>query len=229
MLRVLITILASIWIAGCQSGEGEPLKGKDVLELNKQLIAAAERGDTSEIRKLLQDGADRDVQDDRGRTPLMAATNGNHADTVQALIEAGADINIRDDRSDNPFLYAGAEGLLDILKLAIQAGADTKLTNRYGGTALIPAAERGHVEIVETLLTTSDVNVNHVNNLGWTALMEAIVLSNGGEKHQQIVRLLVEHGADLNIPDKDGVSPLQHARNRGYKEIERILQEAGGR
>ncbi|CAN5832108.1 ankyrin repeat domain-containing protein [soil metagenome] len=198
-------------------------------ELNGQLITAAERGDTPTVLRLLKQGANINGQDARGRTPMMAATHGEQTATVQALIEAGADINLRDNRTDNPFLYAGAEGLLDILKLLIAAHADTKLTNRYGGTALIPAAERGHVEVVKTLLTQTDVNVNHINNLGWTALLEAIVLSDGGVKHQQIVQLLVDHGADVNIADKEGVTPLQHARARGFKAIEQILVQASAR
>ena len=194
--------------------------------LTEQLIRAAEAGDTPAVQRLLKEGADINGRDAQGRTPVMAATHGNRVETVRALIQAGADINIRDNRLDNPFLYAGAEGLLEILRLTIDAKADTKLTNRFGGTALIPAAERGHVEIVNELLTRTDVNVNHVNNLGWTALLEAIVLSNGGERHQRIVQLLVDHGANINIADKDGVTPLKHAQARGFKEIERILLKA---
>ena len=197
--------------------------------LTEQLIRAAEAGDTPTVQRLLKEGADINGRDAQGRTPVMAATLGNRVETVRALIQAGADINIRDNRLDNPFLYAGAEGLLEILRLTIDAKADTKLTNRFGGTALIPAAERGHVEIVNELLTRTDVNVNHVNNLGWTALLEAIVLSNGGERHQRIVQLLVDHGANINIADKDGVTPLKHAQARGFKEIERILLEGGSR
>jgi len=52
------------------------------------------------------------------------------------------------------------------------------------------------------------VDVNHINNLGWTALLEAIVLSDGGLRHQQIVQLLLDHDADMTIADKDGVTPL---------------------
>ncbi len=195
----------------------------------EQLINAAERGDNSTVLKLLEAGADIDAQDARGRTAMMAATHENKVATVEALIEAGADVDIQDDRKDNPFLYAGAEGLLEILKLTIAAGADTKLTNRYGGTALIPAAEEGHVEVVKELLTRTDVEVNHVNNLGWTALLEAIVLSDGGLDHQQIVQLLVDHGADVTIPDKDGVTPVRHAQERKFTEIEKILVAAGAR
>ncbi|MDI9787105.1 ankyrin repeat domain-containing protein, partial [Pseudomonas aeruginosa] len=70
-------------------------------------------------------------------------------------------------------------------------GADLKSTNRYGGTALIPACERGHVEVVKTLLQAG-VDPNHVNKLGWTGLLEAILLSDGGPRHQEIVRLLID-------------------------------------
>jgi ankyrin repeat protein len=200
-----------------------------VKALTEQLIRAAEAGDTPAVQRLLKEGTDINGRDAQGRTPVMAATHGNRVETVRALIQAGADINIRDNRLDNPFLYAGAEGLLEILRLTIEAKADTKLTNRFGGTALIPAAERGHVEVVSELLTRTDVDVNHINNLGWTALLEAIVLSNGGERHQLIVQLLVDHGANVNIADKDGVTPLKHAQARGFKEIERILLKAATR
>jgi ankyrin repeat protein len=197
--------------------------------LTADMILAAEAGDTAAVLSLLAAGATLNGQDERGRTAVMAATHGNQVETVRALIAAGADINLRDQRSDNPFLYAGAEGLLEILKLTIAAQADTRLTNRFGGTALIPAADRGHVEIVTELLTRTDVDVNHVNNLGWTALLEAIILSDGGVRHQQIVQLLVDHGADVTIADFEGVTPLAHARQRGFEEIVAILRQAGAR
>jgi ankyrin repeat protein len=200
-----------------------PLPASEQKAMNTQLIQSAENGETSTVLELLQAGADINAIDERGRTAVMAATHANQPETVRALIEAGADIDIRDSRLDNPFLYASAEGLYEIVNLTIEAGANTRLTNRFGGTALIPAAERGHVSIVHELLTRTDVDVNHVNDLGWTALLEAIVLSDGGPRHQQIVQLLVDHGADVTIPDKNGVTALQHAQVRGFKEIEQIL------
>lgn len=198
-------------------------------ELDRQLVIAASAGDVSRVRELLQQGASINTQDAQGRTAVMAATYANHAEVVAALLDAGADVDLRDAMLNNPFLYAGAEGFLPIAKLAAAAGADPTITNRYGGTALIPAAERGHVEMVRYLLTETAVDVNHINRLGWTALMEAIILADGGSQHQQIVALLIEHGADVNIADKDGVKPLTHARSRGYREIERLLVAAGGR
>ncbi|MNJ56271.1 Ankyrin repeats (3 copies) [compost metagenome] len=195
--------------------------------MNQQLIASAEKGEVEDVLKLLQDGADINATDGRGRTAVMAATYNNKAETVKALIQEGADINLRDESLNNVLLYAGAEGFLEIVKLAIDAGANPQLTNRYGGTALIPASERGHVEVVQELLSHSDIDVNHINNLHWTALLEAVILGSGGEKHQKIVQLLVNHGADVNIGDGNGVTPLMHARQKGFQEIADILIEAG--
>ena len=194
--------------------------------LNQQLLQATQRGDKEAVLKLLEEGADINVRDAQGRTPVMIATYQHSTDIVRTLLQAGADVNIRDDNKENPLLHAGAQGWLDILKLAIEAHADTRLTNRFGGISIIPASERGHVEVVRELLTHTDINVNHVNNLGWTALLEAIILSNGDKAHQQIVQLLVDHRADVNLADKDGITPLQHARERRFTEIERILLQA---
>ncbi|WP_246469253.1 ankyrin repeat domain-containing protein [Cohnella nanjingensis] len=195
--------------------------------MDEQMIEMAEKGDTENVLRLLQDGARLDATDERGRTAVMAATYNHHTETVKALIRKGADPNIRDRNLNNVLLYAGAEGMLDIVKLAIDAGADPKLTNRFGGTALIPASERGHVEVVEELLARSGIDVNHINRLHWTALLEAVILGDGGAKHQRIVQLLVDHGADVHIGDKEGITPLQHAQNRGFQAIEAILIRAG--
>lgn len=219
---IVLFVFAAIFI----TNGADPARGDD---LNQRLVAAASNGNTSRVIALLREGADVNARGLRGRTPAMAAAYRNHVETVAALIDAGADVNLRDSQLNNPFLYAGAEGLLDILKLTVKAGADPKLTNRFGGTALIPAAERGHVEVVEYLLTHTNIDINHVNNLGWTALLEAIVLSDGGPKHQEIVMLLIQHGANVNIPDSAGRTPLHHARERGYKKIEALLQAAGAR
>ena len=193
---------------------------------DNQLLQATQRADQEAVLALLQQGANINVTDAQGRTPVMIATYEHNTGMVKTLLQAGADVNIRDNNKANPLLHSAAMGWLDILQLAIDAHADTALTNRFGGISIIPASERGHVEIVRELLTHTNINVNHVNNLGWTALLEAIILSNGGKAHQQIVQLLVDHGADVILADNDGVTPLQHARQRGFTEIERILLQA---
>lgn len=193
-----------------------------------ELIAAAEQGDVEGVKRALQAGAALEARDGRQRTALLAATHQNHVEVAKVLIEAGADVNAKDSIHDSPYLYAGARGHLEILKLTLAHGADLKSTNRFGGTALIPACERGHVETVKTLIEAG-VAVDHVNRLGWTGLLEAIILSDGGPRHVEIVRLLLAAGADANLPDGDGLSPLRHARQRGYREIERLLVAAGAR
>jgi len=195
--------------------------------MDAQLITAAANGDVVDIERLVAAGADPDARDDDGSPAMMVATRDGHADAVRALLAAGADVDAQDARQDNVFLYAGAEGLLDVLRLATDAGADPTITNRFGGTALIPASERGHVEVVRFLLDETDIDVDHVNRLGWTALLEAILLSDGGPRHQEIVALLIEAGADLDLADGDGVRPLAHARARGFTEITALLEAAG--
>lgn len=194
--------------------------------LDERLHRSAAQGDGAAVRTLLGQGADVDARDAAQATPLLVATRHNHVDAARALIQAGADVNAKDAIQDSPYLYAGARGHLEILRATLAAGADLKSTNRYGGTALIPAAERGHVQAV-AMLIAAGVDVDHVNNLQWTALLEAIVLSDGGPRHVQIVRQLIEANADLDLADGDGVTPLQHARKRGYHEIESMLLAAG--
>ncbi|MEC1179525.1 ankyrin repeat domain-containing protein [Metasolibacillus meyeri] len=195
--------------------------------MEQQMIKYAEQGNIEETLALVDAGVNINVTDTNGRTAVMAATYNNEVEIVKRLIERGADINIRDKQLNNVLLYAGASGYLSIVKLAIEAGAATTITNRFGGIAIIPAAERGHVEIVKELLENSDTNVNHINNLHWTALMEAVILGDGGKRHQQIVQLLIEHGADIHIADAQGITPLEHARKLGFTEIEKILTAAG--
>lgn len=197
--------------------------------MDARLLAVAASGDLGGIAASLAAGANVDARDGTGRTPLMVATEARQPDAFRALLAAGADVDLQDDKQDNPFLYAGAEGLLDILRLAHEAGADPTITNRFGGVALIPASERGHVEVVRFLLTSTAVDVNHVNRLGWTALLEAILLSDGGPRHQEIVALLIGHGADVDLADAEGVRPLTHARARGQTEIVALLTAAGAR
>ncbi|PEK91157.1 ankyrin repeat domain-containing protein [Bacillus mycoides] len=218
--KTLSMICCVIFLQGCSQ---EQEVKKEMTNMETVLLTATEKQETNTVISLLKKGADINITDNKGRTSLMIATYKNDVKTAKALIDAGADVNIQDDMKNNPFLYAGAEGYLDILKLTIDAGADPTLTNRYGGTALIPASEHGYIDVIKELLTRTNIDVNHVNNLGWTALMEAIVLSNGDETQQQVIQLLIEHGADINIPDNDGITPLQHARTHNFEEIEKIL------
>jgi uncharacterized protein len=195
-----------------------------------RLISASERGDVRAVERLLEQDASVDARDESGRTALIAAAYGNRLDVARMLMEAGADVNAKDETQQSAYLISTSEVGDDppLLALTLRNGANVHSLDSYNGTGLIRAAERGHVRIVERLLRT-DIEVNHVNNLGWTALLEAIILGDGGRSHTEVVRLLVEAGADVNLADGESVTPLEHARRRGYEEIARILQSAGAR
>ena len=145
-------------------------------------------------------------------------------DIARALIAAGADVDLQDSDRNNPLLVTGQTGSVAMLREVLKAAPDFTLTNRYGGVAIIPASERGHVDYVRAVLDT-EIDVDHVNNLGWTALLEAVILGDGGPAHVEIVRMLLEAGADRSIADRDGVTALEHARERGYDELVRLLEE----
>jgi len=235
--------LAAAVLAACQSsgpdaGQGasaQPVaqavqaSGRNA-ELGRKLRDAAARGDAEAVRDLLARDAPVDAQDEQGNTALLLATAGNHIEVARSLLLHGANPNLKNRQSDSAFLLAGAQGRLEIVRMAMSYGADLKSTNRYGGTALIPACERGHVETAKALIAAG-VDVNHVNRLGWTCLLEAVLLSDGGPRHQAIVSELIAARADLNLPDAQGVTALAHARARarGQAEVVRLLQAGGAR
>lgn len=190
------------------------------------LIDLAGQGNVTAVKQALEQGADIEQRDKSQRTPLMAATQENQVEVARLLIEKGADVNARDSIEDTPYLYAGARGLQEILLMTLNHGADIKSLNRYGGTALIPASERGHVGTVQTLIDAG-VPVDHVNRLGWTALIEAIILGDGSDKYAQIVTKLIKGGADVNLADGKGQSPLTLATQKGYRNIIEILKASG--
>ena len=206
--------LAALALALCTSLAAHA----ETTAMDKQLHDAAADNDVTRLQRLLKQGAGVNSRDGQGRTALLVATHENQVAAAKALIEAGADVNAKDNIDDSPYLYAGARGLNEILQMTLSHGADLKSTNRYGGTALIPAAERGHVDTVQMLIDAG-VDVNHLNRLHWTALLEAVILGDGGPRHVEIVRRLLAAGADRQIADKDGVTALEHARQRGYQEM----------
>lgn len=159
---------------------------------------------------------------------LREAAERNDLGRFEALVARGADVNARDAQQDSAFLIAARNGHTAVVKAALAAGADLQALNRYGSTALMGPSYRGHVDTVRALLATP-INLHHVNNLGWTALLEAIVLGTDGPAHREIVRLLVAAGSDVNARDRDGVSALQHAQQRGQAAVVGLLRAAGAR
>jgi uncharacterized protein len=193
------------------------------------LHAAAAWGDVADIEKRIAAGEDKEAVDARRRTPLHVAVYQKRHDAARALMRLGADPNrLEIDRYDIITIAAVANDVPG-LKIALEGGGNPKaVTSIYDGTALIAAAHLGHAEVVRTLISAG-APLDHVNNLKWTALIESIVLGDGGSRHTETLRALVEAGANVNIPDGSGASPLTLARSRGYREMVAILEKAGAK
>lgn len=191
--------------------------------LERQLLDASFQGDAAKVRDLIQHGVNVNAHTAENRSALTIAALRDHVAVAHLLIEAGANPDIQDTQRNNALLVSGETGSVAMLKEVLRAKPDFTLTNRFGGTALIPACDRGHLEYVREILKTK-ININHVNNLGWTALLEAVILGDGGARHTEIVRLLLAAHADRSIADRDGITALEHAKRRGFKEMVKLLQ-----
>jgi len=190
------------------------------------LLAAAVHGDLNQIKSLTGVRGNPDIRDRHGRTPLHIAAYEKHHAMMEALVRAGADPNAFDhDRYDIVTIAAVANDVIT-LRVALSLGASAKnVTSPYDGTALIAAAHLGHVKVVE-LLTEVGAPLDHINNLGWTALIESIVLGDGGSRHLKTLQILVKAGADVNLADSSGQTPLELARSRGYNDMVSTIQDA---
>ena len=223
-IRTLLVALALPALAQAQVPPSEAeLRGYTGLH------AAAARGDTGEIERLVKGGANPNARDGYRRTPLHVAAYQSQLAAMRALVKAGADPNaLEADRYDIVTIAAVADDV-PTLRTALEIGCKAgNVTSRYDGTALIAAAHLGHDEVVRTLIKAG-APLDHVNNLGWTALIESIVLGDGGARHTATLRALVEAGAGVNIGDRSGTTPLALARGRGYGEMVALLEKAGAR
>lgn len=188
------------------------------------LHKAAHENDLTTLETLIENGAALNERDSYGRTPAHIAAFASNDDIVRTLAGAGADMNALEKGVYDVVTIAAVANDPELVSIAIDVGNDPDLTTSiYDGTALIAAAHLGHHEVVRRLINAG-ASLDHINNLRWTALIEAVVLGDGGSDHIQTVKALVEAGADISIGDRDGVTPLQHAVSRGYAEIADIIR-----
>lgn len=222
-MKILLFLFQFIFVcSACSTGQitDQPKIAMDT----KNIVQAVERNNLAEVAEALKNGSDVNAVDSKNRSLLLIATNNQNPEMAKLLVEHGANVNQQADNLDSPFLYAGATGQTDLVKLYLANGARFDIFNRYNGSALIPACERGHVETVRLLANTKNFPIDHINRLGWTALIEAVILGDGSKKYQEIVQILKDAGANMQIPDHDGITPLAHAERRGFKEIVSIIK-----
>lgn len=216
----LLTFMVSI--TSCRAAPSNSLKSGEMTDMD--ILKLVQEDAIQSVAAALEDKANVNAVDDTNRSLLLISTVNKQTEMAKLLVKFGADVNQQSDNYDSPFLYAGASGQTELVQLYLDNGARFDIFNRYNGSALIPACERGHVETVRLLVNTKGYPIDHVNRLGWTGVMEAIVLGDGSKKYQQIVQILKDAGAKMDIPDHDGVTPLQHAQSRGYGKIISIIK-----
>jgi ankyrin repeat protein len=193
------------------------------------LQAAAHKGDLVQLKKLLASGASVNTRDPLGRTPVHVATFARQPELIRALAMAGANLELlENDRYDAVTVAAVADDE-ETLRVLLGLGASAKLTtSRYDGTALIAAAHLGHDGVVRQLIAAG-APLDHVNNLHWTAMIEAIVLGQGGARHQAVLQALLKAGASTRLTDREGNTPLVLAKARGFEAMVGMLEKEGAR
>ncbi len=218
-------ILVCIALLAAPTGAARTQTPPSAAEISRYtgLHKAAAAGQLQEVQALLASGASANTRDGAGRTPAHVAAFGSHYDMLRALVAGGADINALEDSRYDVITIAAVKDDVRMVELAIELGGNPKaITSRYDGTALIAAAHLGHDGVVEALIKAG-APLDHVNNLGWTALMEAVVLGDGGRRHVATAKALVRAGARKDLGDRSGVTPLEHAQRRNYRAMTEAL------
>lgn len=227
--RILLAALAGTLAAASGAASAQVGPTADEIARYQGLHAAAARGDVARIEQLAAARVDLDARDGHGRTAVHVAAFAGQRGALQALAKAGAKLELLENDRYDALTIAAVANDEDTLRKLLALGASARLvTSRYDGTALIAAAHLGHTGVVRQLIAAG-APLDHVNNLHWTAAIEAVVLGDGGPRHQDTLRALVEAGCDLRLADRQGRTPLMLARERGYGEMVRLLERAPGR
>lgn len=202
-----------------------------------KLINAVLTGNLKVARSLLDTGMNPHLRNTKNKPLLLLATENNNVEMVDLLLNKGAKVDypfddvkrIEEQEAINskhatPFLYAAAHGFPVVIDRLIKAKPNLDIVDYYGGNAIIPAAERGHYQTAKIILEKTDINIDLINYLGWTAMLEVVLLSKDKDMQVKMAKLLLDHHADLSIKDKDGVDALTHAKNANNKKLVEVLE-----
>jgi len=222
----------------------------------RSLVEACSDGDVSAVRRLLDEGrsvhetteegesllslacsagyyelaqvllAMRANVEDRGVkgdcTPLMEAASAGNADIVRLLLEHGADVNAQSSSGNTPLMYACAGGHEEVVTLLLEANANVEDHNENGHTPLMEAASAGHVGVAKILLSHGAGINTHSNEFKESALTLACY-----KGHLEMVRFLLEAGADQEHKTDEMHTALMEASMDGHVEVARLLLDSG--
>ena len=223
--KSILLVLALV----CLPVSGQTPPSKAEVEHYSGLFKVVVEGDLTRLAQEIKATDRIDQRDGYGRTALHVATYYANHEAMSALVKSGANANALEHDFYDLVTIAAVANDLPTMKLALKLGCKPgNVTSRYEGTALIAAAHLGHVDVVKTLIRAG-APLDHVNNLNWTALIESIVLGDGEHDHIETLRALVDAGANVNLPDGRGYTPLGLAKERGYEAMIEILLSAGAR
>ena len=186
-------------------------------DLASDMLRAAESADTSNLLLFLKAGMAADTRDERGWTPLMAASfQGNEA-AAKMLIENGADPQARDRSGYVALHWAALKGALPVVELLVPR-VDCNAKSQSGLTPLLQAAAEGHASAVR-MLVAAGADANLASNEGWTPLHKAV--ANG---HPDVVQILLAAGASVLAKHVSGATPMSIALKSGREDILNILR-----
>jgi ankyrin repeat protein len=197
---------------------------KDILDWTP-LHYAAESSNLDALKQLLRHQANMNTQDIRGGTPLHYACRHNDREIVAYLLRGGAEINIQDIDGIAPIHYAVMSGHMDIVHLLIEFGGAIDLVDGMGYTPLLWAAYTGQEAVVNYLW--EDANKKLRDHNGRAPLHLAAVAEVDTVKKEQVIRLLVERGAEKEAKDRFGQTPLHFAAMSGHKAAVQLLLDKG--
>ncbi|KAI4893582.1 hypothetical protein NFI96_021375, partial [Prochilodus magdalenae] len=191
----------------------EPVNGND-------LHRAVKMNDKEQLLKVLQSGTVTvDVPDRLGFTPLMVAAQRGFISLVKVLVQNGADVNMKNSSGKDSLMLACFSGYLEVVSYLRECGASWMSTDRGGCCALHWAADGGHLPVLEYLLQDGcEVDVRDSVSL-WTPLLRVSAVTG----NTAVAALLISAGADINVRDKDGKTPLMVAVLNNHEELVKLL------
>ncbi|KAL0275144.1 UNVERIFIED_CONTAM: hypothetical protein PYX00_003100 [Menopon gallinae] len=201
----------------------------------RSLVEACTDGDVSTVRKLLTEGylelaqvllamhanvEDRGIKGDC--TPLMEAASAGHPDIVKLLISHGAEVNAQSSTGNTPLMYACSGGHEAVVRVLLNHAANIEDHNENGHTPLMEAASAGHVGVAKILLEYGAGINTHSNEFKESALTLACY-----KGHLDMVRFLLEAGADQEHKTDEMHTALMEASMDGHVEVARLLLDSG--